>query len=337
MWIKHITRIAIAVMVMVAPAFSQTTPNLSLTLPVINSPGWGVVLNNDFSIIDAFAGITPNTGVKVNVLLQGLPNCTLSGYVLSPQADGCILPAGSGTVTSVGVTVPPWASTSGSPVTGSGTIGLILPPTASGSSHAAGIVPDPGATAGSVRFLNENGTWLAPPTTGASFAFPGINYANSATAATLATPLQLQNSTGLYVHTNGYVNNSYSPQSCILATWPTIGCFNAGTQFRSALAVATSLGAYLFVDPAPTGQTLFIDYAYIGDGEGGIVGGGHHYQQGSVIYQVPGASRTMIRTDPALSVPILSRLLPDRRHGVLWRHDQYLHSRKVCRYRGQNG
>jgi hypothetical protein len=30
---------------------------------------------------------------------------------------------------------------------------------ASGASHAAGIVPDPGATAGSTRYLNENATW----------------------------------------------------------------------------------------------------------------------------------------------------------------------------------
>jgi hypothetical protein len=32
----------------------------------------------------------------------------------------------------------------------------------SGASHAAGIVPDPGATAGTTRFLREDGTWVAP-------------------------------------------------------------------------------------------------------------------------------------------------------------------------------
>lgn len=33
---------------------------------------------------------------------------------------------------------------------------------ASGSNHAAGLVPDPGATAGSTKFLREDGTWQVP-------------------------------------------------------------------------------------------------------------------------------------------------------------------------------
>lgn len=33
----------------------------------------------------------------------------------------------------------------------------------SGSSHAPGMVPDPGATAGGTRYLREDGTWDAPP------------------------------------------------------------------------------------------------------------------------------------------------------------------------------
>jgi len=36
---------------------------------------------------------------------------------------------------------------------------------ASGSGHAAGIVPDPGASAGSSRFLREYGVWVVPPAT----------------------------------------------------------------------------------------------------------------------------------------------------------------------------
>ena len=38
----------------------------------------------------------------------------------------------------------------------------------SGSAHAPGIVPDPGATAGSTRFLREDGTWVAPSGGGGS-------------------------------------------------------------------------------------------------------------------------------------------------------------------------
>lgn len=41
----------------------------------------------------------------------------------------------------------------------------------SGSAHAAGLVPDPGAVAGSTKFLREDGTWSAPPSTTSN---PGI-------------------------------------------------------------------------------------------------------------------------------------------------------------------
>jgi hypothetical protein len=36
----------------------------------------------------------------------------------------------------------------------------------SGSVHAPGVVPDPGATPGSTRFLREDGSWIAPPSGG---------------------------------------------------------------------------------------------------------------------------------------------------------------------------
>lgn len=37
-------------------AAQTTTPNLNLTLPNIGAPNWGVTLNNDFTLIDTFAG-----------------------------------------------------------------------------------------------------------------------------------------------------------------------------------------------------------------------------------------------------------------------------------------
>jgi hypothetical protein len=43
---------------------------------------------------------------------------------------------------------------------------------ASGSSHASGGVPDPGATAGSSRYLREDGTWAAPSAGGGSSVAP---------------------------------------------------------------------------------------------------------------------------------------------------------------------
>ena len=95
-----------------------------------------------------------------------------------------------GTVTSVALSAPAEFTVSGSPVTTSGTLtfskanqsvnlvyagpatGAAAAPTfralvpadypvfgASGASHAQGAVPDPGSTAGTTRFLREDGTW----------------------------------------------------------------------------------------------------------------------------------------------------------------------------------
>lgn len=99
----------------------------------------------------------------------------------------------TGTVTSVGLSLPPdWAVT-GAPITTSGVLtatrvnqnanvvlagpasGPQAPPSyrtlvatdlpvfaSSGSAHAAGAVPDPGSTPGSARFLREDATWALP-------------------------------------------------------------------------------------------------------------------------------------------------------------------------------
>ena len=53
---------------------------------------------------------------------------------------------------------------------------------ASGAGHAAGIVPDPGATAGSTRYLREDATWAAPPAAPVTSVF-GRTGAVTATAA----------------------------------------------------------------------------------------------------------------------------------------------------------
>lgn len=101
--------------------------------------------------------------------------------------------SGVGSVTSVGLTVSSRQSVSGSPIVGAGTFvvtdntqnanlvfagpssGAAAAPTfraivpadvpvfvASGSGHAAGAVPDPGASAGTTRFLREDATFAMP-------------------------------------------------------------------------------------------------------------------------------------------------------------------------------
>jgi hypothetical protein len=56
----------------------------------------------------------------------------------------------------------------------SGTINVARLPVmgASGASHSAGIAPDPGATAGSTRYLREDGTWAVPVGSGTATIAP---------------------------------------------------------------------------------------------------------------------------------------------------------------------
>jgi hypothetical protein len=52
---------------------------------------------------------------------------------------------------------------------------------ASGSAHASGDVPDPGATAGTTRYLREDATWVVPP-------YPGVMVASGASHASGLAP-----------------------------------------------------------------------------------------------------------------------------------------------------
>lgn len=62
----------------------------------------------------------------------------------------------------------------------------LLPQTmgASGSNHSGGLVPDPGITAGTSKYLREDGTWQTPPTN--TYVFNTAYDASTNKAATMA-------------------------------------------------------------------------------------------------------------------------------------------------------
>lgn len=66
----------------------------------------------------------------------------------------------------------------------------------SGANHAAGLVPDPGATAGTAKFLREDGTWATPPDTTYTGG-NGIDITNNEVSIDLnaANGLSINNST----------------------------------------------------------------------------------------------------------------------------------------------
>lgn len=125
---------------------------------------------------------------------SAVPVLTLDAKGRVTAASTVAVVSGTGTVTSVGLSdLTGLFTITGSPVTAAGnltisalasqaantflaapsgaagapTMRMIVPAdvpvfVASGASHAAGAVPDPGATAGTTRFLREDATWATP-------------------------------------------------------------------------------------------------------------------------------------------------------------------------------
>lgn len=120
-------------------------------------------------------------------------------------------------VTSVGLSMPAMFAVSGSPVTSAGTLTVnlvnqnqhfvfaapanalgvpsfraLVPGdypvfVASGASHAAGAVPDPGSTAGTSKFLREDATWQLPPVTSVN-GLTGAVSVGTVTSVALGAP-----------------------------------------------------------------------------------------------------------------------------------------------------
>lgn len=65
----------------------------------------------------------------------------------------------------------------------------LVPFVGSGSSHKAGLVPDPGATAGTTKYLREDGTWAIPDTGTNSNAALGQGYGTCTTAGSTVDKL----------------------------------------------------------------------------------------------------------------------------------------------------
>lgn len=185
-----------------AAAVAVTLPNAntlaSTWMTIVTNLGAGTVtITPTTSTIDGAASLTLAQFQGVVIFGDGTNYFTERG-----RATG-----GSGTVTSVAIAVPTGLSVSGSPITTSGTItiswanesantflagpttGAAAAPTfrtivpadmpvfvASGASHASGAVPDPGASAGTTRFLREDATFAVPPASTPIFAQTAKRY-----------------------------------------------------------------------------------------------------------------------------------------------------------------
>jgi hypothetical protein len=113
--------------------------------------------------------------------------CTQTGGVGRVEVSGGSGGAGTGTVYQIDTTSP----LAGGPITTSGTIS-IADFIGSGTGHARGTVPDPGATAGTTKYLREDATWAVPPGAGGGVtSVTGTSNQVTATPTTGAVVLSL--------------------------------------------------------------------------------------------------------------------------------------------------
>jgi hypothetical protein len=115
---------------------------------------------------------------------------------------------------------------------------------ASGASHAPGLVPDPGATAGATRYLREDGTWFTPA--GGGGGAPGgaagqvqFNSAGIFGGFTVGGDATLDTSTGILT-TGATIGRTANPLSQFAAT--------TSAQLAGVISDETGTGALVFAN-----------------------------------------------------------------------------------------
>lgn len=208
--------------------------------------------------------------------------------------------------------VPPWSlmaqgatsNTASLPIVLSGAAIGINDFTASGTSHANGAVPDPGASAGTTHYLREDATWVAPTVaigsgvtglgtgvaTGLGNAVTGSGSPVLATSPTLVTPalgtpsaLVLTNATGLpngsVIGLTGYATATFVTNTTITVGTSAISanaCNTVSTVSMTGLASTmtvhltpnSDISAITGWSPGTGGQLYFTDW---------VTSGTYHY------------------------------------------------------------
>ncbi len=139
-------------------------------------------------------GATTAAGALTNIF-TGASNCATAGTVWSPAANACITGSGSGTVTSVVLTVPSDETVTGSPITSSGTLAVTRNSESANlflasPSGASGVPSYRAIVAADVPTLNQSTTGnaatatalaAAPSTCSTGYAPTGISANGNAT------------------------------------------------------------------------------------------------------------------------------------------------------------
>jgi len=128
---------------------------------------------------------------------------------------------------------------------------------ASGSGHAQGVVPDPGATAGTARFLREDGTWAAPSGSGSTGLGTGLGSSVGLPAGATADYNFLQGSGGVLsdMTTNG--NDGTLGTGTLAPAWTSTGLQFSGSQGVSLPASLNGTRTFfmaVYINPLSAGD-----------------------------------------------------------------------------------
>jgi hypothetical protein len=159
------------------PANSVSAPlaisGNNISIPAASSTTSGYLAAADWTTFN-----NKQSATAANANNAGIGSCA-SGQFATGTAAGATQPCAQVAASQVsGLAVSATTDTTNASNLTAGTVppGRLPVFGASGSSHAIGAVPDPGSTAGSTRYLREDGTWVAPSASG------GVNSATAYSA-----------------------------------------------------------------------------------------------------------------------------------------------------------
>ncbi len=134
---------------------------------------------------------------------------------------------------------------------------------ASGSNHSQGAVPDPGATAGTTRYLREDGTWAVPAGGTAGSSSVDANLAAALLAGATADYNFLQGTGSALTDNTGNGNDGTLAASTLAPTWTPTGLSFTGQQsvaLPPALNASRTFVMAVYINPLTTGTQPLNSY-----------------------------------------------------------------------------